>query len=217
MVDQPHEQAKPPLPLAIRCVKKMRPSYRPSPGKKVHGMRATGALMGCPGRSSCVFDTECPVDFYGDPPSHWTACYLEVVRYDQLREGLIPWILEARRRSKIVNPMWLEEVSEAYIEAQIRFERLRRYAIGMDLPVGWPEYFEDPIVERFHRRVTEQRDELRFYLHELINLLRVAAGTHRTVLLPGHRTRAACSTRRRRRSQSCEWPRRPPRSARRRP
>lgn len=160
----------------------------PRPGKKVNGMRATGTVMGCPGRKHCVYGDLCPVEIDATP-FHWTACKIELERYEELAEVLRIWILEARARPKIVDPEWIEELSEAFIEKQVFAERFRRYVAGMGLePHTW-EYQDDPIVRRFRRRCEEQCLELRFYLLDLIQLLRIARALHREIPLPGHHQR----------------------------
>lgn len=149
-----------PLSLSFEITKK-RPSYVPRHGKKVNGMRATGPVMGCPGRKHCVYGELCPVPI-DDTPFNWTACAIELRRYEDLAQGLRIWILEARVRPKIVDPEWLEELSEAFIEKQIFAERVRRYVAGMGLDYFSKEYLEDPVVQRFKKRSQEQGMELRF-------------------------------------------------------
>ena len=156
--------------------------------QKAHGMRSRGKSMRCPGRRACVYGGFCSVAD-DDPPTAGTLCAIEAQRAQDLRSSLECWVRESGFRPQVVDPEWMKEVAAAYIDAQIEADRLSRYLVGRGIVIPSHEYFTDPVVLRHGQRVARRRDELRFYLTDLILSLRRAKAGDRHHPSRGCRTR----------------------------
>jgi hypothetical protein len=144
--------------------------------------------MHCPGRAECAFGARCELGPEGRP-GRWAPCQVEVLREERIRAGLLAWTARVEALPGIVDPAWFREIVEAYVHAQLRFERLWRYLIGADLLTPDGRLERDPVVRRHAARILNRRDQLRFYLLSLIGLVSRAEAAGRERPFPGDRRR----------------------------